>query len=125
MGKCFSCLLKLELAHESQTSQQPITEMTTQDRARLAIPLLQAIVEGKTLQKLITDGDCWRDCPEGDWLAEITMWPELFRIKPEPRQWWLLVYKNDPTDVNSAYSRNPTDKHIREDLMVVHVIEAQ
>jgi len=55
---------------------------TTLDRAKLAIPLLQAIVEGKTLQNAV--GISWIDCSFGAWLLhEVIDYPEHFRIKTE------------------------------------------
>jgi len=65
--------------------------MTTIDRARLAIPLLQAIVEGKTLQYLRDgeEGDPWVDDPpekqDDSTLRGTVTNAQNWRIKPQQR----------------------------------------
>jgi hypothetical protein len=94
---------------------------TTIDRAKQAIPLLQAIVEGKTLQTLVGTNH-WVDCDVGDWLLrEIVNQPELCRIKPQPREFWLvkgslpgclwIVWDEQPPKMGGLYEQ-------------LHVIEA-
>jgi hypothetical protein len=100
---------------------------TTTDRARLAIPLLQAIVEGKRLQNLIDNS--WSDCGL-DWsnhdMVQILRDPASFRVKPVPREWWQAlcddhdgagVFLRGPyTDRLEAIRCNPTQEvvHVRE-----------
>jgi len=98
--------------------------MTTTDRARLAIPLLQAIVEGKTLQCRVGVSS-WVDCSPGEWLlVEVMKESDAFRIKAilQPaREWWLvrgkqpgcpwIVWDEQPPKMGGLYEQ-------------LHVIEA-
>jgi len=100
--------------------------MTTIDRARLAIPLLQAIVEGKTLQYLRDgeEGDPWIDDPpekqDECTFRGVVENPQNWRIKPQPREWWICMDKQ--TGFNPTLNGMPveTDERRRE---VVHVRE--
>jgi len=100
--------------------------MTITDRAKLAIPLLQAIVEGKTLQTSYAGGSCWCDAVTDDIaLKLICESPQYYRIKPAPRQWWqvrdregnfLADFGNSDAASHYAFSCFGTT--------VIHVIEA-
>lgn len=48
------------------------------------LPLVQALADGKTIQMIYGDGT-WRDHPHLD----LSGCPKDYRIKPEPRRWWL------------------------------------
>src|SRR5689334_9865437 len=95
--------------------------MNTLDRARLAIPLLQAIVEGKDLQ-FKRDG-VWVDDPARD--TDAATWfsimdsPQNWRIKPQPREWWICMDKQ--TGFNPTLNGMPVETDERRE--VVHVRE--
>jgi hypothetical protein len=57
------------------------------DNAKDFLPLVQALVEGKTLQHDVGDGK-WYDCDP----CYFNLSPEQYRIKPEPRVVWLNEY---------------------------------
>ena len=62
--------------------------------AHLFLPLVQALVDGKTIQYNPCDTG-WAD------IAELNFYesPEHYRIKPEPREWWARV----TTEGNQSY----------------------
>jgi hypothetical protein len=88
---------------------------------KMFLPLIVAFAEGKQLQyKPYTESTEWMDLKEEEfpyWSAD----PNLWRIKPEPREYWVVddlgtdgpvyVYRTPPTHVNSKYVR-----HVREVL---------
>lgn len=55
--------------------------------------ILRAFAEGKTIQERLRgkSGEVWLDLRELD-SFKLIHHPELFRVKPEPREWWLNVY---------------------------------
>lgn len=57
-------------------------EMTHAD-AKYYLPLVQAMAEGKTIQVLGADN--WHDCAAPTFCEPAAH----YRIKPEPRRWWL------------------------------------
>ena len=106
--------------------------MTTTDRARLAIPLLQAIVEGKTLQYL-RDGeedDPFIDDPpekqDDSTLRGIVENPQNWRVAR--RQWWLAAKCPDPASFYQFSSKAEMDEFLEQNEQFkafnVHVIEA-
>ena len=68
--------------------------MTSQS-AKDYIPLVTALAEGKTIQ---IQGREWIDCPNG---VSFECPSQFYRIKPEPRRWWLAI-GNQTIDVYPA-----------------------
>jgi hypothetical protein len=99
---------------------------TTIDRARLAIPLLQAIVEGKDLQ--FKREGVWVDDPARD--ADAATWfsimdsPQNWRIKPQPREWWFNEYKNGRGELRDSPEAAKDAAIGLGEHTTVHVIEA-
>ncbi len=58
------------------------------DNAHLYLPLVQALADGKVIQSSsgYKDARVWVDRME----VNLTGEPECYRIKPEPREWWLV-----------------------------------
>jgi hypothetical protein len=97
----------------------------TRERARELLPVIQAFAEGKEIQERFIGGkDDWSDCSERGPSAPAwnsTKWE--FRIKPEPREWWImrrpglydLLYKSkEELDVDIAYSPGAEVIHVGE-----------
>ena len=84
----------------------------TKERAKELIPVIQAYAEGKTMQvRIAGDGDPWQDytgeCPNfenGNW---------EWRIKPEPREFWLFLSGINATVLNGSIYDNETDARMR------------
>lgn len=60
------------------------------DNAHLYLPLVQALADGK-LQMRISGGDWISVGPEQH--IEFVYAPDQYRIKPEPREWWVIESK--------------------------------
>ena len=66
-----------------------------QEQAKAWLPLIQAVAEGKTLQRPIIEADgmtfkkVWHDCEIQDEIMSID--PKHLRIKPEPKKQWYRV----------------------------------
>lgn len=60
----------------------------TRENAKLWLPLMQALADGKTIQMLSVNQ--WKDVDEVQFLKPV----DHYRIKPEPRRWWVNVYPN-------------------------------
>ncbi len=57
--------------------------------ARDYLPLVQALAEGKTIQ-IKTDANVWEDREEVPFLCD----PCVYRVKPEPREYWISHYED-------------------------------
>ena len=55
------------------------------------LPLLQALVDGKTIQFSLIDGD-FKDCNWSSFSFDAK--PERYRIKPEPIEIWCMIDSN-------------------------------
>lgn len=87
------------------------------DSAKDYLPLVQALADGRVIQ--------WRNYA-GDWLDSesptMSDEPGRYRIKPEPREWWVVV--NKVGGVWSVLSSKPDfDAITRDGMEVVHVRE--
>jgi hypothetical protein len=63
----------------------------------LSAELLKAVAAGKKLQFLDNGGESlWADLDNDDeWVIDdILLYPESFRIKPEPEIYWAVVFDN-------------------------------
>lgn len=93
----------------------------TRERAKELLPVIQAWAEGKDVQ-------CKRQHQlNGPWIDNgYPAWDDNldFRIKPEPREWWLNVYPDNDTcgpyktkeeaNMNAAQSRRIACIKVRE-----------
>jgi hypothetical protein len=70
------------------------------ENAAKFLPLVQALAEGKVVQFRPTPLDNWKTIEKMD---TKTWAPSHFRIKPEPREWWINVY---PTENAYAYKEH-------------------
>ena len=70
--------------------------------AHLYLPLVQALVDGKTLQ--IEVGSAWDDLDE----PSFTRPPQDYRIKPEPRRWKVWVDSHGYLRPEAAFVTIPT-----------------
>jgi hypothetical protein len=64
------------------------------ENAHLFLPLIQALADGKTIQRALhfgTNDVRWEDVHEFKW----TYSPDQYRIKPEPRTWDVLISKDE------------------------------
>lgn len=61
--------------------------MITKENAKEYLPLVQALAEGKVIELHSSDGWGERICL--DTYNDV----HRYRIKPEPRRWWLNIYK--------------------------------
>ena len=60
----------------------------TRDQAKKLLPVFAAWAEGKTIQ-VKGEGDLWYDCTSVagcDFASHYAKW----RVKPEPREWWVI-----------------------------------
>jgi hypothetical protein len=58
----------------------------TRDYAKALLPIIEQYAAGKTVQVFI--GGTWVDLDSTDFSSH----PSHYRIKPEPREWWLNEY---------------------------------
>lgn len=59
----------------------------TKDNAAKYLPFVQALAGGKVIQVKSGHGDAplWKDLE----VCNFNVSPELYRVKPEPREWWI------------------------------------
>jgi hypothetical protein len=92
----------------------------TREQVKELLPVMQAFAEGREVQY------AWRnpDRPYPDWATDndpVFNDRQLkWRIKPAPREWWLLVSKYGRVAVTS---QAPDLKEVAIDCEVVHVRE--
>lgn len=65
----------------------------TRQRAKELLPIIQAYAEGRQVQTLI--GNSWDDISNPDFYAYTK-----YRIKPEPREWYEIIYKTNKVRVS-------------------------
>jgi hypothetical protein len=82
------------------------------DNAKDFLPLVQALADGKTLQKKTCDG--WVDLPGN--AITFSNYPESYRIKPEPREWDMWVTPKGILTTNS-------DMLMRESIRVREILD--
>lgn len=61
-----------------------------QSNAKDYLPLVQALADGRVIQRRDCGND-WADASELDF----TWAPDRYRIKPEPREWWMIEITRD------------------------------
>jgi len=69
------------------------------------LPLVQALVEGKTVQYRLL-GEKWST--GGD--VDFSLPPDQYRIKPEPREWWYNRYP-DGRDCGGYASKESAQRY--------------
>ena len=74
------------------------------ENASQFLPLVQALADGKTIQVLGCDGSEWIDIRE----VKFSDNPEAYRIKPEPREFWL--FRDDPKNFYNESDTKPSGK---------------
>ena len=75
--------------------------MTFQQIAQISIPYIQAIADGKTVQRHARDGAAWHDINDGESLMYAIGDATPVRIKPEPME-IIIVAKDDGTPCESG-----------------------
>lgn len=93
------------------------------DNAAQYLPLVRALAEGKVIQVKSGHGDAplWKDLE----VCNFNVAPDLYRIKPEPREWWIVDREGVPAlfmrwfDTENAaaefiYSHGGRLVHVRE-----------
>ena len=82
------------------------------------LPLVQALADGKTIQKnIIGSHDTWEDCVNVDFLLTASD----YRIKPEPRTFEMWLFK--PTGAMYRKDAVPKNKTIESDWERITVQE--
>lgn len=96
----------------------------TRDKAKMLLPIIQAFSEGKAIQAQHTFRDGWEDIGTHANFDADAEW----RIKPEPREWWLVQWPiKAPKNVQrfetqaaakkcASVCANPEIIHVREVL---------
>jgi hypothetical protein len=88
----------------------------TKDSAKEFLPLVQALAGGKTIQVRVVN--TWVDGDDFDFGLE----PECYRIKPEPREFWLNTYPSGEIHIHpTKYAADDLARLIRVDC--IHVRE--
>jgi len=90
----------------------------TKENAAQYLPLVQALHDGKTIQCNVNG--TWEDVKDPNFYFH----PERYRVKPEPREWWLVADNGnvfavcETEDATKAWIKgNPTTRtvhHVRE-----------
>jgi hypothetical protein len=62
----------------------------TEAKQLIESPILKAFIEGKEIERIC--GDEWIDRSENIDADHLAMNPHTYRIKPEPREFWVNVY---------------------------------
>lgn len=86
----------------------------TKEQAKQNLHILQAFAEGKTIQYLY-ENNIWIDILDEN--AEFYFGLYKYRVKPEPRKFWLLLFKNYPPIV--CGSEVKTCANITEEIIEV------
>lgn len=95
----------------------------TREQAKELLPIITAFAEGKNIQWLLPDDTFWRDIEDDD--IQEPMENYKWRIKPEPREFWLVdnnegrapfstVLYSKPTEYYKNHHLNCTILHIKE-----------
>lgn len=78
----------------------------TRERAKELLPVIQAWAEGKAVQcRGRYCSDNWGDSTCPTWRDDFD-----YRIKPEPREWWVNVYPGDSAG-NLHNTKEHADSH--------------
>lgn len=72
------------------SNQAPKNFTTREEALRHLIQIATAFLEKKPVQIFNTHNNRWDDCY--GW-HDLSAEPHIFRIKPEPREWWANIYR--------------------------------
>ena len=72
-----------------------------QEHAIKMLPLITALAEGKQLQFQCDPINPWRDCAEVS-LSTLSTFPNHYRVKLEPREFWVELYNHSSGAVSSV-----------------------
>ena len=72
------------------------------ETAKALLPIIQAFAEGKTIESSNTRGSDWFEHKED---VTFNLEPTRYRIKPEPREFWIVNWNDGHTTV---YSQKPS-----------------
>lgn len=86
----------------------------TREQVKAALPILQAFAEGKTIQFRDTSEN-WSDFGKAEPIDGYVFYnyPERYRVKPEPLEFWMNVYENGSfgnafrSETGASDARNP------------------
>lgn len=90
------------------------------DNAKDYLPLVQALAEGKEIQ-MLNCHDQWQDSVE----LELCYPASRYRVKPEPRRWWLVKANSDRYQ-SVAYTDPQSAAHLKTlypDSEIIEVLE--
>ena len=93
--------------------------------ASACMPLVKAHAEGRTIQlnrnwRRPAEAPDWWDTPTPDWSCG----PDAYRVKPEPREFWLNIYPQDGgTYVHHSYEAARAGCDHRESIPTIKVVE--
>lgn len=96
----------------------------TRDAARQLLHVIKAYCEGKVIQYRFHNGE-WEDFNDPSFDRE----PDLYRVKPEPREWWFVEGERaHPTRWDSfaqaeGYRKALLLTHSRHQYTIFHVRE--
>ena len=68
------------------------------ERAKELLPVIKAFTEGKDIQCRSTDDTQWLDTTIPTFSASIE-----YRIKPEPREYWIPIWKDSTAQNHNAW----------------------
>jgi len=89
----------------------------TREQAKAALPIIQAFADGKTIQSTNGSGG-WYDLDQPNEIYLINH-PRDLRIKPEPREFWLV---GGPSNMPWVVWHDKPDD-VRGDRELIHVKE--
>jgi len=88
----------------------------TKENAAQYLPLVQALAEGKVIEFKDHDGD-WGEIEDVSFDDRI----DRYRIKPEPREWWLVLYTTSGVSVFNSLEE--AKRYINVGSTIHHVME--
>jgi hypothetical protein len=106
--------------------------MNNNEKLDKIIALLTAMREGKELQWFTNMSQAWHDFKDSphNRLEDIVKYPERYRVKPKPREWWHVIFDkkeivgtyDDGEDAKYAFDKgySQLEKSRRE---IIHVRE--
>lgn len=100
----------------------------TREQAKSLLPVIQAFADGKDVQVRV-DGGQWitrhsKEVPYLNFDNESWEW----RVKPQPREWWIIQFSNGVTSVHNNKSItesfiNSVNPSVSEIIHVREVVE--
>lgn len=77
------------------------------EEAKELLPIIQAFAEGETIQVKMPSDNGWREVSD----PSFTSLPQFYRIKPEPREFYLNLYtcQISKSGCDLTYIKNPDE----------------